>query len=264
MTRRSHKLGFAAVLRRQAERRGGSARLRSCLFPCFRAGNRLFSLDGAGANPGSAVPSAIQSRNPPMRRSSAARCISSRIRGRRGGACRGSRRRKRRLSVEVLTDPARLVIDLEGVIFAGSGDWPRPRRWDRSRRGGQGCFMLGQSRIVLDLARPALVERIDFVRQAGIVRLVAADQGVPQAKFDEQARARSGPAAGCAIARNSWPDRAARLGRGRCWCSIPAMAGLIRALPDQRARRRRRSVLAIAKAMRERSRPTGGGGPDDA
>lgn len=92
-------------------------------------------------------------------------------------------------NVEALNDPPRLVIDLEGVTFSGalsatSGKGVGPvSGW---RVGG---FLTGRSRIVLDLAKSALIERIDFVRQAGAVRLVAQVQGVPSARFLDQVRA---------------------------------------------------------------------------
>jgi N-acetylmuramoyl-L-alanine amidase len=87
---------------------------------------------------------------------------------------------------EVLDNPARLVIDLDGVIFpgaaAGSAKAVGPVSAWRA-----GLFLMGQSRIVLDLAEPALIDRIDFVRQAGTARLVASIRTVPQAEFSARA-----------------------------------------------------------------------------
>ncbi len=91
--------------------------------------------------------------------------------------------------IEALSEPNRLVIDLEGVSFAGAAALASNKAIGPISGYRAGLFMLGQSRIVLDLARPALVERIDFVRQAGTVRLVAQIRSVPSERFEERARA---------------------------------------------------------------------------
>lgn len=73
--------------------------------------------------------------------------------------------------IGVLAEPDRLVIDLEGTAIAGTIA-PGTRRAGPVSGFRAGAFMLGQSRIVVDLARPALVESADFVRQSGAARLV--------------------------------------------------------------------------------------------
>jgi N-acetylmuramoyl-L-alanine amidase len=89
--------------------------------------------------------------------------------------------------VEVLSDPDRLVIDLDGVVFSGNPSGGKPALGPVAGFRA-GLFMLGQSRIVIDLARPALAERVEFVRQAGIARLVIEIRAVPAARFAERAR----------------------------------------------------------------------------
>lgn len=90
--------------------------------------------------------------------------------------------------VEVLGAPNRLVVDLDGVIFAGGAGAMSGKGAGPVAAWRAGLFMLGQSRIVLDLSRPAVIERVDFVRQSGVVRLVAEIKAVPQAVFDERVR----------------------------------------------------------------------------
>lgn len=91
--------------------------------------------------------------------------------------------------VDVLANPSRLVIDLDGVTFAAGTAMASGRAVGPVAAWRAGLFMLGQSRIVLDLAKPALVERVDFVRQAGVVRLVVQIKAVAPARFEEQVRA---------------------------------------------------------------------------
>lgn len=91
--------------------------------------------------------------------------------------------------VEALANPARLVIDLEGAAFSAGVTTSSSKGLGPVSAWRAGLFMLGQSRIVLELARPALIERVDFVRQGGTVRLVAQIKAVPQARFEEQAKA---------------------------------------------------------------------------
>lgn len=89
------------------------------------------------------------------------------------------------VKIEALSDPPRLVIDFPSVVFAtgvhvsGKGIGP-VSAWRA------GLFMMGQSRIVLDLSRPALPERADFIRQGGMVRLVLPLRTVSQEKFSER------------------------------------------------------------------------------
>ncbi|MFN3482580.1 MAG: N-acetylmuramoyl-L-alanine amidase [Rhabdaerophilum calidifontis] len=90
--------------------------------------------------------------------------------------------------VSALAAPDRLVIDLDGVVIA-PGVPPLGRAGQGPVAGYRaGLFMLGQSRIVVDLARPALAERVDFVRQAGTARLIVEIRAVTPQRFAEQAR----------------------------------------------------------------------------
>lgn len=91
--------------------------------------------------------------------------------------------------IAALVQPARLVIDLDRTVFqsgaARSGNQAvGPVSGFRS-----GLFLAGQSRIVIDLVRPALVERADFVRQAGMARLVLQIRTVPEPAFTERVAA---------------------------------------------------------------------------
>jgi N-acetylmuramoyl-L-alanine amidase len=89
---------------------------------------------------------------------------------------------------EVLTDPDRLVIDLDRSLVATSAQRMIGRALPAIGGLRAGLFMAGQSRIVIDLARPVLVERTDFVRQAGIARLVVQLRATSAEAFLAQAR----------------------------------------------------------------------------
>ncbi len=73
---------------------------------------------------------------------------------------------------EVLSEPNRLVIDLENTVFGGSSAQGSSRAVGPVAGWRAGLFLMGRSRIVLDLNRPVLVQRTDFVRQGPHVRLV--------------------------------------------------------------------------------------------
>lgn len=90
---------------------------------------------------------------------------------------------------EVLATPNRLVIDLDKVVFAGSGARSGTRPVGPVAGFRAGLFVQGRSRIILDLARPALVDRADFVRQGGVARLVIQIRGTNEARFLEIAQA---------------------------------------------------------------------------
>lgn len=87
---------------------------------------------------------------------------------------------------EALAEPNRLVIDLENTVFAGmpaqGGNRPAPlvTAWRA------GLFLMGRSRIVLDLARPALIHRTDFVRQGPHTRLVVQIRAASPAEFAQR------------------------------------------------------------------------------
>lgn len=89
--------------------------------------------------------------------------------------------------VEVIANPPRLVVDLERVVFTGSSARPVTRAVGPVSGYRAGLFLAGQSRIVIDLARPAFVERADYVRQGRAVRLVVQIRGVSAERFNERA-----------------------------------------------------------------------------
>lgn len=82
----------------------------------------------------------------------------------------------------VLTEPDRIVLDLPRVLFLA----PQPRgdlRQGLVRAYRFGLFLANRSRIVMDLAEPARVERIDFVPVEGAVRLVVQMQKTGRESF---------------------------------------------------------------------------------
>lgn len=91
------------------------------------------------------------------------------------------------IKLEVLSDPPRLVVDFPGAGFASGLSLSSNRTTGPVSAWRAGMFMLGQSRLVLDLSQPALVDHTDFVRQNGAVRLVLPVRKVAQARFDERA-----------------------------------------------------------------------------
>lgn len=88
---------------------------------------------------------------------------------------------------EVLENPDRIVIDLEGVVFPGSAALFSAKGQGPVSAWRAGLVILGQSRVVLDLVKPAIVERIDVVRQAGVPRLVVQIHATDRARFTERA-----------------------------------------------------------------------------
>lgn len=95
---------------------------------------------------------------------------------------------------ELITGPDRLVIDLERTVVAASAQRISGRLLPPIGALRAGLFMAGHSRIVVDLARPVLVERADFVRQGGVARLVvqlrvtSAEAFLAQARLDSAKR----------------------------------------------------------------------------
>lgn len=95
---------------------------------------------------------------------------------------------------ELITGPDRLVIDLERTIVAASAQRISGKLLPAIGALRAGLFMAGHSRIVVDLARPVLVERADFVRQGGVARLVvqlrvtSAEAFLAQARLDSARR----------------------------------------------------------------------------
>jgi N-acetylmuramoyl-L-alanine amidase len=88
---------------------------------------------------------------------------------------------------EMLIEPNRLVIDLENTVFA---NLPAPglgRAVGPISAWRAGLFLMGRSRIVLDLQRPVLVQRVDFVRQGPHTRLVIQLRGANAAEFTQKA-----------------------------------------------------------------------------
>lgn len=104
---------------------------------------------------------------------------------------------------EVLTGPDRLVIDLDRSFVAASAQRMTGRSLPAIGALRAGLFMAGQSRIVIDLARPVLVERADFVRQSGVARLVVQLRATSAEAFLAQARL---DAAKRLSGRNSRPE----------------------------------------------------------
>jgi N-acetylmuramoyl-L-alanine amidase len=97
--------------------------------------------------------------------------------------------REAKARFEVLQNPDRLVVDIDGVAFPASAARSSAKAVGPVAAWRAGLFMLGQSRIVMDLSEPALIERIDFVRQSGIVRLVAQIKAVTRETFAVRAEA---------------------------------------------------------------------------
>lgn len=91
--------------------------------------------------------------------------------------------------IEALANPPRLTIDLEGAALAGTGARSGQRVVGPISGFRAGLFLGGQTRIVLDLARPTLIERMDVVRQGRIVRLVVQVRAVSAERFAQQAAA---------------------------------------------------------------------------
>jgi N-acetylmuramoyl-L-alanine amidase len=95
---------------------------------------------------------------------------------------------------EVLAEPNRLVFDLDRTIVAASAQRPLQRAAGPVSGLRAGLFMVGQSRVVVDLARPMLIERSDFVRQSGVARLIiqlretSAEAFLAQAQLDAARR----------------------------------------------------------------------------
>lgn len=89
---------------------------------------------------------------------------------------------------EVLVEPNRLVIDLENTVFAGAPAQGSSRAVGSVAGWRAGLFLLGRSRIVLDLNRPVLVQRTDFVRQGPHTRLVIQLRSASQDEFAGRAQ----------------------------------------------------------------------------
>lgn len=89
---------------------------------------------------------------------------------------------------EALAEPNRLVIDLENTVFSGLPAQGGSRAAGLVSSWRAGLFLMGRSRIVLDLQKPALVHRTDFVRQGSLVRLVVQIKPVTAAEFGQRAQ----------------------------------------------------------------------------
>lgn len=86
--------------------------------------------------------------------------------------------------VRPLAQPDRLVIELQGVVFVAGA--PAPVKAGGLVRAYRYGLVLGErSRIVLDLAEPAIVQHIDFVPIDGVMRLVLQLRKVERAAFAE-------------------------------------------------------------------------------
>jgi N-acetylmuramoyl-L-alanine amidase len=92
--------------------------------------------------------------------------------------------------IQVMAEPKRITIDLENTLFTGQAGGRSSAKPMGSVAGFRaGLFMAGQSRIVMDLARPALVERADFIRQDGVERLVILIRPASEEAFSAKATA---------------------------------------------------------------------------
>lgn len=89
--------------------------------------------------------------------------------------------------IEALANPPRLTIDLERVVFSAQAARAASRSIGPVAGFRAGLFVTGQSRIVIDLARPALIERADYVRQGRAVRLVLQVRGTTPERFAARA-----------------------------------------------------------------------------
>ena len=85
-------------------------------------------------------------------------------------------------AIKVLRQPDRLVIDLPKVVFAAGGSKPAGRVGPVSAY-RYGLFFADRSRIVLDLAEPAVAERVDSIESGGRRRLVVHLAKVDRARF---------------------------------------------------------------------------------
>jgi N-acetylmuramoyl-L-alanine amidase len=89
---------------------------------------------------------------------------------------------------EVLSNPPRIAIDLENLVFVAAAARTQTRAMGPVAGLRAGLFLAGQSRIIIDLVRPALVDRVDFVRQGRTVRLVVQLRGTTPEKFAADAQ----------------------------------------------------------------------------
>lgn len=152
---------------------------------------------------------------------------------------------------EVLTGPDRLVIDLDRSFVAASAQRMTGRPLPAIGALRAGLFMAGQSRIVIDLVRPVLVERADFVRQAGIARLVVQLRVTSAEAFLAQARLDSARRMTSRTARPEPPpdDR----GDTRPLVVIdPGHGGIDPGASGARGETEKDIVLAIGLALRDR------------
>ena len=152
---------------------------------------------------------------------------------------------------EVLTGPDRLVIDLDRSFVAASAQRMAGRSLPAIGALRAGLFMAGQSRIVIDLARPVLVERADFVRQAGVARLVVQLRVTSAEAFLAQARLDSARRMTSRTARPEPPpdDR----GDTRPLVVIdPGHGGIDPGASGARGETEKDIVLAIGLALRDR------------
>lgn len=151
---------------------------------------------------------------------------------------------------EVLENPDRIVIDLDGVVFPGSAALALTKGQGPVSAWRAGLVILGQSRIVLDLAKPAIVERIDMVRQAGVPRIVVQIHATDRARFAERAaadRGKRGVARSKTIAENVAPrdDKAKPL-----LVIDPGHGGIDPGASGLKGEAEKDIVLAVAKAIK--------------
>lgn len=152
---------------------------------------------------------------------------------------------------EVLAAPDRLVIDLDRSLVSVGAQRMTGKPLPAIGALRAGLFMAGQSRIVIDLARPVLVERADFVRQGGVARLVvqlrvtSAEAFLAQARLDAAKRLSS---------RNMRPEPPPEENRDPRPLVVidPGHGGIDPGASGVKGETEKDIVLAVGLALRER------------
>ncbi len=157
---------------------------------------------------------------------------------------------------EVLTGPDRLVIDLDRSFVTASAQRMTGKPLPAIGALRAGLFMAGQSRIVIDLSRPVLVERADFVRQGGVARLVVQLRATSAEAFLAQARL---DAAKRLSSRNMRPEPTPEENRDPRPLVVidPGHGGIDPGASGAKGETEKDIVLAVGLALRERLNASG-------